>query len=284
MLNLVSFFMKKVLFSLVMLVSVSASAQIYSDGTVIQSFSATDINNNVFSSTIATNNGKHIIIDFSATWCGHCWTYHNSKVLERYYAKFGPNGTDAQDAEVLFYEADASTNSNDLTGVGTNTVGDWVMGTSYTIFNETNVTPVRSSFSNGGSMGFPSVFLVTADKKMYKIPTNIRDEDLLRDFVNQKAGLTPLSINSVNPSSFDYEFYPNPTNGNLTFTLNLDKSQKASYQVYNSVGQLVVNQDLGLRQGQQKTSIDLSSYPTGLYFVTANIGGEGIREKIVLQK
>lgn len=279
------FSMKKVLLSLIMMAAISVNAQIYSDGTVIQGFSATDINNNFFSSTIANNDGKHIIIDFSATWCTSCWAYHNSKVLDRYNDKFGPNGTDAQDAEVMLYEADAATNSNDLNGIGTSTVGDWVLGTNYQIFNEANVTNVRSSFSNGGQMGFPTVFLVCADKKMYRLSVGMTDENLLRDFVNTKCGLTPLSTNTIHALDFSYEIFPNPVSNNLKLNLNLDKSAEVKYSLIGLQGQVVQElENTKLNAGAHNMSIDVSYAAAGLYMLNMQVGEEFISEKVMIQK
>lgn len=278
------FHMKKIILPFLLLFALGSNAQIYPDGTVIQGFSATDINNNFFSSTIATNNGKHIIIDFSATWCSFCWNYHGTKVLDRYNDKFGPSGTDAQDAEVLFYEADASTNSNDLNGFGTNTQGDWVTGTSYKIFNETsNISNVQSSFT-ATSLGYPTVFLVCADKKMYRLATNITDENQMRTFVNQKCGTTPLNVNSTNAIDFSYQIFPNPAHETLFLKLNLNKKSETKYTLTNAVGQAVLEADEGnLSAGTYDFSAKIGSLPAGLYILNLQIGSESIAQKIMIQ-
>ncbi len=277
--------MKKILSFFVLLISLSASAQIYPDGTVISSFSATDINNNFFSSTMATNNGKHIIIDISATWCGICWSYHNTKVLDNYNAKYGPNGTDLQDAEVIFYEGDMSTNSNDLNGVGTNTVGDWVMGTNYRIFNEANPTNVKSSFSASGTLGYPSVFVVCKDNKMYRISTSLNTADALRAFVNDKCGTSPLSTSTIYDANFNYDLYPNPAMSDLTIDLNLDHADEVSYTLTNTFGQTLLSHTPEFTQaGVNKINLDVSEVAAGLYMLNLKVGERSVAHKVVVTK
>lgn len=275
--------MKKVLLSLIMLVTLSATAQIYPDGTVIQSFSATDINNNFFSSTIATNNGKHIIVDISATWCTICWNYHNTKVLEDYNTQYGPVGTGIQDGEVLFYEGDAATNNNDLNGVGTNTVGDWVMGTSYKIFNEATPSNVKSSFSANGVLGYPSVFLVCSDKKMYRVSTSLNTVSALRSFVNNKCGTAPTSANTVHAHHFDYSIYPNPSSSNISLDVSLDKPVDFYYEIFNSVGQRVDSKKMGIKDGKINLILETAEFPSGMYFLNLVVDGEKITERIIIE-
>ena len=276
--------MKRILSIFILFVSLSASAQIYPDGTVISSFSATDINNNFFSSTMATNSGKHIIIDISATWCGICWSYHNTKVLDDYNAKYGASGTDLQDAEVIFYEGDAATTTNDLNGIGTNTVGDWVTGTNYRIFDEANPSNVKSSFSASGTLGYPSVFVVCNDNKMYRVSTSLNTVTALRGFVDSKCGTAPLSASTVHSASFAYDLFPNPVQDNLNIKIDLDRVSKVSYTLSNSLGQQMLVQDLGLQEGAVQLKLQTANLAQGLYILNLVVGSERITEKVLIQQ
>src|SRR5687767_6289493 len=132
--------MKKNLLALLFTAFVMAGAQNanaqLANGCIAPDFTATDINGNSWNLYTLLDQGKTVFIDISATWCGPCWSYHNSQALENLYTQYGPSGTD--EVRVFFVEGDGSTNLQCLYGpsgcVG-GTQGDWVTGTPYPIID-----------------------------------------------------------------------------------------------------------------------------------------------------
>ena len=113
-------------------ISTGAFAQL-PDGSVAPDFTAIDIygvEHNLYS---LLDQGYKVILDFSATWCGPCWSYHEAGTLSELHNTYGPDGTD--EIRVFYLEADDSTTDADLNGAGPNTQGDWVTGTPYTIID-----------------------------------------------------------------------------------------------------------------------------------------------------
>ncbi len=71
--------------------------------------------------------------------------------------------------------------------------------------------------------------------------------------------------------------YPNPTSGIIT--VHLDESQSFDYEVYNLMGQCVLN-----GQAQNGSAqIDLSSCHQGVYFVAVIWGGNRVIRKVMVQ-
>ena len=71
--------------------------------------------------------------------------------------------------------------------------------------------------------------------------------------------------------------YPNPTNGMIT--VHLDESQSFDYEVYNLMGQCVLN-----GQAQNGSAqIDLSSCHQGVYFVAVSWSGSRVIRKVMVQ-
>ena len=83
-----------------------------------QDFTITDINGNEFNLHSTLNEGKTVILDLFAVWCGPCWTFAETGVLDDLQEAY-PN-----DVVCVAVEADASTNANLIYGGG-NSAGDW---------------------------------------------------------------------------------------------------------------------------------------------------------------
>ncbi len=77
------------------------------------------------------------------------------------------------------------------------------------------------------------------------------------------------------PSSSSISIYPNPISGMLSITL--EEGNIASVTIRNSFGQLLLTKAPPTNQ----LVLDLSSYPTGIYFLQLEVDGKVITKKVV---
>jgi len=84
-------------------------------------------------------------------------------------------------------------------------------------------------------------------------------------------------MEGVGESTTTFMAYPNPTSGALT--LFVANAQRFDYEVYNFIGQSVMQ---GTAVGQEAV-INLSDCPQGVYFVSVNYDGKRIVQKFVVR-
>lgn len=79
-------------------------------------------------------------------------------------------------------------------------------------------------------------------------------------------------------SDKDIRIYPNPTEGHLKVEIaGWETADQGSLQLYNAVGQLVLNQ----RVGSSFTELDISSRGNGLYILHITLNGKETSWKII---
>lgn len=141
------------------------------NGSIAPNVTFSDLNGNTHELYDILDQGKSVIFDAMATWCGPCWNYHNSQVLKTIYNTYGPAGTN--EVEVFMVEASPSTTQPCLYGPNNcngGTIGDWVTGTPYPIVHiQSDNAPSFSSDYN--IPGYPTLYKVCPNKKIYRITT-----------------------------------------------------------------------------------------------------------------
>ena len=127
------------------------------DGSISPDFTATDLSGQEHNLYALLDSGYQVILDFSATWCGPCWTYHTSGVLDELYEAHGPSGTNT--LRVFFIEGDDNTTQADLEGTTGASQGDWITGTSYPIIdNGGNI------FADFQCTAYPTIYTICPNK------------------------------------------------------------------------------------------------------------------------
>jgi len=104
----------------------------------------------------------------------------------------------------------------------------------------------------------------------YNIVSEGKKDCYILKLLNKAVGIKESSL-----TSSKFEIFPNPTNGGVNIILN-KKEKLKPILIYNSSAQLIRE----IIPTRTITSIDLNSYPNGLYIVLYN----GESRKLILQK
>lgn len=171
--------------------SLSSNAQI-ADGSVAPDFVVTDIDGNEVNLYSILDEGKTVIMDIFATWCGPCWSYHEAHILADAYDLYGPNGTD--ELMVLAVEGDGSTALECIYGptdCNSSTYGDWTAGVPYPIINNAGIS------ADYNLAYYPTIFIIYPNK----IVSELGQQQLpvIRDWLDNKPGLEEgLNVGLIN--------------------------------------------------------------------------------------
>ena len=98
------------LFFAILFAAGSLQAQL-APGSIAPNFTVTDLDGNEWTLYDLTDQGYSVILDISATWCGPCWDYHNSGILEQVWEEHGPDGDN--DFMILMIEGDPQTHGTE---------------------------------------------------------------------------------------------------------------------------------------------------------------------------
>lgn len=78
--------------------------------------------------------------------------------------------------------------------------------------------------------------------------------------------------------------FPNPTNGILFVNYELPAGETAQVEVFNMVGERVLNTTRSTGNGMQRETLDISDLSEGIYFVNISAGGLRATRKVTLTK
>jgi len=96
----------------------------------------------------------------------------------------------------------------------------------------------------------------------------------------------PMQVELILPPGECYlsPAYPNPFNGRVEIAFRLHQAAQVKLEIYNLQGRIVSAYSGAYSAGDNCLKVDLSSQPSGIYFVQLKAGQQSLTEKIILQK
>ena len=133
----------------------------------------------------------------------------------------------------------------------------------------------NSSFSYFSAISNPNLTCIEVDNIPWSA-INWTLTDNQASFSTNCSNSCTVSINELITSTINS--YPNPTTGQLSITL--EEGNTTSVTIRNSLGQLLMSDKI---KASNKVELDISTYPTGIYFLQLEVDSEVIIKKIVKQ-
>ena len=149
--------MRKFIHSLLVtvLISGSAFAQLPS-GSIAPDFTVTDLEGVEHHLYDILDEGKPVLLDLFAVWCGPCWSFAQTGVFEDFHEAYGNS------VLVLAAEADPSTDVSELYG-GSSSIGDWTSIIDYPLANDDSIADLYE-------LGYyPTIYLICPDRTVTEI-------------------------------------------------------------------------------------------------------------------
>ncbi len=159
-------------------------------------------------------------------------------------------------------------------------------------FTFTNINLPAQMYNDGGSNGMFTYTVKT--RHALPIGTQFRNKAAIY-FDYNKPVYTNTTLNTLGwPTSVpvaasaaatgSFDLYPNPTSNTFNIVVTSEQSMTYGLRVTDISGRTAINKSIAVAKGTETVSVDASSLPSGVYFVTL-YGGEKLQtRKLVILK
>jgi len=101
--------------------------------------------------------------------------------------------------------------------------------------------------------------------------------------VTLNSDYTTVGIDEISNSISNLAVYPNPVKNNLNLSFTNTNADEVSYELFNTVGQVVKQDKLGNEKGEVKKVLNVSGLDAGTYILKLDVGKSTSVKKINIQ-
>ncbi|MFQ3269543.1 MAG: thiol-disulfide isomerase/thioredoxin [Flavobacteriales bacterium] len=131
-------------------------------GSTAPDFTITDTDGNTHNLYDILDEGTPVILDLFAVWCGPCWSYAETGVLEEVNSVYGPEGSN--EVFVITVESDPDTPASQLYGGGSS-IGDWTSIIDFPLADDAG-----ASIANDYDLAYyPTIYMICPDRKVTEV-------------------------------------------------------------------------------------------------------------------
>lgn len=229
------------------------------EGDVFPDFTVTDIEGNEHHLQAYLDEGKTVLIDVFATWCGVC--INSLPAVESVYETYGPDGDNS--LVMFLFENDAST-SNEAT-----------YASSYNITSPI-IADGLAEIESWNTLYQPNFFVICSDGSFDYYFGGVYSGNLVLSNMVETCASNATGI-FENEEDFSLSFYTNPVSTTLDFELNRDSFIR--YSIYDLSGKSILSGSSDSR----RNSIELSELENGIYFIQLSDKKNIITKKFIKQ-